>query len=142
VIADMFSEHTFSFVALHKVIVAIVKHLGMLTAFHVNHGETLESLSNEFEDRDDDMFNNNLKSDIDNSNMDKFFGHAKVTEKVGAFSTAKKMDFGNSNYNSQNRNTNKKSNNDIEFTLNKNDCKKQKTFSEYKFKLNNNQNQK
>jgi len=51
----MFSEHTFSFVALHKIITNIVKHLGSLTAFHLNHGDTLESLCNEFEDRDDDL---------------------------------------------------------------------------------------
>jgi len=127
----MFSEHTFSFVALHKIIVSIVKHLGMLTAFHSNHGETLESLCNEFEDREDDLFNNrNLKMDVDNSNMDKFFGHTKNVEKVGAFSTVKKIDFNkdNSNNNSHNRNihTNNKSNNVDEFTLNK----KQKNFSE------------
>lgn len=123
----MFSEHTFNFVALHKIITAIVKHVGMLSAFHVNHGDTLESLCNEFEDRDDQVgAANNPIINIDQSNTDKFFAHTTFTDKVGAFSTTKKIDFGNANFNSNNRNINNNNSNSNEFTLNKNDNKKQK----------------
>lgn len=75
-----------------------MRHLGALAAFHLDHGGTLESLCNEFEDRDPDF--GQKVHEVNHECRDKFYGHQEVREKVGAFGSGSiNTDFNNKKLN-------------------------------------------